>query len=127
MKVVTRARELVAAGWSAERTAELLGEEGVPVGINTVRRWTDQKTRLADQERDRARAARKARAAGAGPMGPRHATPEFKLARMRALRETARLKDAQIARVMALDFGDVMSDDTVSYALARGEYPRSLR
>jgi hypothetical protein len=127
MTVVTRARQLVAAGWTAEGAARLLAREGVTVDARSVRRWTDRRVQAAMELAEHDRTARKARQAGAGPMGPRHATPEYKLARMRALRERAGLKDAQIARVMTFDFGDVLSREMVRDALEHGRYPRSLR
>jgi hypothetical protein len=125
--VVTRARELAAGGWGAEEIVRLLARDGVTVDARSVRRWTDAKVRREYERHERERQARRARTAGTGPMGPRHATPEYKLARMRALRESAGLKDAQIARVMAHDFGDEISREMVARALADGVYPRSLR
>ena len=93
----------------------------------TVARWVRaESARRWHQDMDR-HAGDRAAERGSAPMGPREARPEFKLSRMRALREEAGMKDAQIARLMAFDFGDVMSHDTVARALAEGKYPRSLR
>lgn len=125
--VVTRARELVAAGWSPEEAVGLLARDGVTVDPRSVRRWTDVKVRRGFEDRDRERQAQRAAAAGGRPMGPHHATPEFKLARMKALREEVQLKDAQIARAMRHDFGDEISREMVAHALETGRYPRSLR
>lgn len=127
MTVVTRARELVAGGWTAEDAVRLLARDGVVVDAASVRRWTDPRARALMERQLRERNARKSAAAGARPMGPRHATAEFKLARMRVLREQAGLKDAQIARVMCLDFGDELTREMVTHALEHDRYPRSLR
>jgi hypothetical protein len=125
--VVTRARELARGGWGPEEIVRLLARDGVTVDARSVRRWTDAKVQRAYERHERERQARRAKAAGTGPMGPRHATPEYKLARMRALREHVSLKDAQIARLMRHDFGDEITRDMVSHALEMGRYPRSLR
>lgn len=127
MTVVTRARELVASGWSYEATARMLAAEGATVSACSVRRWTNRRARDAMEQREQLRQARKAEAAGANPMGPYHARPEFKLGRMRTLRDEVGLKDAQIARVMRHDFGDELTRATVARALETGRYPRSPR
>jgi hypothetical protein len=120
--VVTRARELARGGWGPEEIVRLLARDGVTVDARSVRRWTDAKVQRAYERHERERQARRAKAAGT-----RHATPEYKLARMRALREHVSLKDAQIARLMRHDFGDEISRDMVAHALATGRYPQSLR
>ncbi len=50
-------------------------------------------------------------------------SPEFRWARMRAL-ASAGLSARAIASVIKLDFGDVLSEDQVRYALQEDRMPR---
>jgi hypothetical protein len=127
---VTEARRLANGGWNDVEISELLLRNGFvrePVSKVTVGRWVRaQRAQRWREDIERTSAARAAEA-GARALGRRDVRPEFKLARMRALREHVGLKDAQIARLMRHDFGDEITRDMVAHALATGRYPRSLR
>jgi len=123
IKVVVRAREHVRAGWSIAETTRLLEREfGVTVDPRSVRRWTSDRYRRALERAERERRRRRSMEAGARPMGPSHATEEFKLARMRKLRELG-LSASDIAALMGHDFGDGLSAWQVRRALETGRYP----
>lgn len=123
MSVVTEARRLHAAGWNDVQIVNLLAREGVTVTKATVGRWVKPKreqTWRAECERFGAvRAAER----GGKPLGRRDARPEYKLARMQALRELG-VSFNSIAKVMGFDFGDELTEDQVRHALDLGRYPK---
>jgi DNA-binding transcriptional MerR regulator len=124
--VIQRARELREAGWTLDQISELVEREtGTRPACSTVHRWTDPAQERRHRERGRARHRRwSAAGAGAGGrLGSPRSSPEFKLARMRALSESARLSDAAIGRLMRFDFGDALSAVQVAHALRTGRYP----
>lgn len=126
MAVVRRAQELVGAGWSYTEARDILVREGVSVDARSIARWTDQRAADASARSDEATTARRAAVNGSTGVGTGRERPEYKLARMRALREQAGLKDAQIARLMTFDYGEPMTREMVQLALENGRYPRSL-
>lgn len=127
MPVISRARELTGDGYPAETVVRMLYEQmDVVVHRSSVRRWATRRGERAAAADNLRRAAVKARKNGARGIGNPRSGPEFKLARMRALRDVARLKDEQIARVMEFDYDDPITCDMVRYALKTGRYPRSL-
>jgi hypothetical protein len=121
IRMKMRAIEHRRAGWKMEEIIDLLEREfGHRPVQSTLSRWCDD----AQHELDRAANTRRAAAKRAAESGGRLRLPrtdEFKLARMRGLRD-AGLKDTQIAVVMAFDFGDGMSRDSVARALEDGRY-----
>jgi hypothetical protein len=121
IRVKMRAIEHRRAGWTLEATIDLLEREfGHRPVQSTLSRWCDDAQHELDRAANTRRAAvRRAAASGGRLRLPR--TDEFKLARMRGLRD-AGLKDTQIAVVMAFDFGDAMSRDSVARALEDGRY-----
>lgn len=126
MTVITRARELTEAGYSAARVVRTLEADGVIVSRSSVNRWTTARGARKWQQANKRRAAAQATKNGSTGMGDPRSRPEFKLARIRALSEIACLKDAQIARVMAFDFNEPITRAMVRYALRTGRYPRTL-
>lgn len=125
ISAIERARIHRAAGWSLRRIAEFVEEEvGRRPAVGTVQRWTDEEAARAHQARGLARHRRHsaAGAGGGGRLGNPRATPEFKLARMAAMRERD-LSLRSIAEMMALDFGDELSEHQVRYAFLTGRYP----
>lgn len=128
IRMVGRTRELRDAGWTCEEVADHLHAEfGMRPVQSTISRWADPSQRLKDATTNSSRSARARAERSRGRFRRLPQTPEFKMARMRGLRDEAGLKVTQIARVMAFDFGDVMSRDTVERALASNEYPRTFR
>lgn len=125
MPVVNKARTLRAGGWSLRRVAMWVAEEtGRKPSSSTVLRWTDPKNAAhkARHDRDRRRAYSARGAAAGGRLGSAHHTPEFRLARMRALR-ARRLSIRVIADLMTFDYGKPISPAQVKSALTAGRYP----
>jgi transposase len=115
---VNEARRYAEAGWSVAWIARRLG-----VAKGTVARWVDEDRHARWMEdSDRWHAVRAAKS-GAMGMG-RKQRPEFKFARMEALKAEG-LSCAAIAKVMNFDFGDGLSRHQVEYALVMGRYPSS--
>jgi hypothetical protein len=125
MTVVAEARRMADGGWTPTEIRDHLVRRGVQVTSTTIARWTNAKA-AKRQAAQRTQHNRAVSAGRSGRLGNSRATPEFKLARMRALREQTAMRDAQIARLMAFDFGDVMSRDAVNAALANNRYPSHL-
>jgi hypothetical protein len=126
MTVVTQARRYHDAGWGERAIVRFFAEDGITVSERTVKRWTDPELVERDAANDR---RRKREAAGrrsgrlADHIGAR-ATAEFKLTRMRALKERAGMGCGAIGRVMAFDFGGPpLTASQVRHALAAGRYP----
>lgn len=125
--MMERARQHYASEWNPREITELLEREfGRRPAENTVRCWVDQRFREANYTKSNSSAAIKRAKARKGRLAHPAMTrstngtrPEFKLARMQALREIG-LPVTQIAKVMELDFGDPMSDYKVRQALAAG-------
>jgi intein-encoded DNA endonuclease-like protein len=121
--IMQRARTLREAGFTLrEVAARVARETGHTPSDMTVLRWTDQA--WDEQEKASAR-ARTAKRAG-GRMVARSQSPEYKMARVAALRERGLSYNA-IAQVMELDFGDRMRTSTVRDALEANTYPKGLR
>lgn len=123
-----RANQLREAGWSLLQIQAILEREGVrPVpSQNTIWTWVTAKahTRQNTQKRlaDRAR-----RIAVSEFRWPGVRSPEWKLARMRRLRE-AGMSCAAIATVMTIDFPDTpVTQSQVDYAVRLGGTPRSFK
>lgn len=109
--IVKRARVLREAGWSLRRISALIEREtGRRPSINTVAYWTDadyEARKLAKNLR-RHRAA-SGRGAGAGArLGCHRHTPEFRLARVAALRAFG-VDVRSVALVMAFDYGEELA------------------
>lgn len=115
-KAVMRARELHGAGWSISKITVLLEREfGRRPGRPTVRSWVDQewaeharRRRLADPDK-RLRWT---------PSPRTNASPQWKLARMRELRERG-LSYLAIAAVAEVWWGEATTGPTVRYRLER--------
>lgn len=108
-KVRARVVELHEAGWPPKRIVELLQGEGVDPCPNTATVW-----RWTKPEKYEAQVAARR---GRGPYTfawPGYCSQEWKLQRMRALRETG-ISYAAVAAVMSLDFpaDPVMSEYVV--------------
>lgn len=128
--VMRRAREHREAGWSLRRICDFIEREvGRRPSPSTVQAWVNprahQRKIQADQERHRAFSALGS-AAGGRLGSPRH-TPEFKFARMLALRDLDGMSCQAIASAMHYDFGDELTADQVRWALSQGRIPRSIR
>lgn len=124
MTVVTRARALRGYGYKPAEIIRELANEGVTVSMDSVMRWTDAKHERRRQHQNRKSNQRKALRLGSQPMGPTHATPEYKLARMIALTECG-MTYAMVALVMEFDFGDRLHQDQVRYAVRHRAYPKN--
>lgn len=109
------------AGWTDEWIAEQLG-----VGKTTVGNWVKPHRARKNQEAVERSHARRATTRGARPLGHFLARPEFKLARMRALRDEAGVTYTGIAKVMWFDFGDPLTQSQVRHAIASGRYPKAV-
>jgi hypothetical protein len=121
IRVKMRAVEHRRAGWKIEEIIDYIEREfGHRPVQSTVSRWCDDAQHQLDRVANVRRAAARRAAESGGRLRLRR-TDEFKLARMRGLRD-AGLKDTQIAVVMAFDFGDGMSRDSVARALEDGRY-----
>ncbi len=125
MTVVTQARRYAEAGWKPMEIVRFLADDGIVVSLRSVIRWTNPDVVRADLRHSIARRRRDAtRRSGRLAMHITNPTPEFKLTRMRALRELP-VSYTAIAKVMAFDFGDTwLTDDKVRYALEIGHYPK---
>lgn len=120
--VVLEARRLREGEWSPDEIARLFSQRGVLVSARSVRRWTDPAVERADRLSDLRQSRAKA-AARSGRLGRSDATPEFRLARMRALRGLG-MSCGSIATVMNFDFGSGLSEHQVRWALETGRYPK---
>lgn len=105
-EAVKEAKHLFRNGWKPYSIAKLFKRRGNAVSETTVTAWVDPETaerrRAEGRQRARAKSAAKTRGRlGAGP--PR--SPEFKIARMRSLRDLG-VSYAAIATVMNFDFPD---------------------
>jgi hypothetical protein len=124
MTVVTKARHLAEGGWRPFEIVRLLAEDGIHVHASSVQMWVDptvaEKRRRRGIERRRRDATRRS---GRLAHFVTNATDEFKLVRMRALRERGLGANA-IAKVMTFDFEETLTQRQVEYALKTGRYPK---
>jgi transposase len=128
--MVRRACELRGAGWTYERIAELLNREFNPpqkVSKSTVYRWTGEGRAEAHRERERQRKLRQSVAKSGGRLGASHHTPEYRLERMVALHNVARLPLSAIARLMTFDYGEPISRRSVERAVTERRLPAPNR
>jgi len=122
---VREARELAAAGWKPMEIVRILARRGVdPLpSAGAVKWWLrgtlDIEAQMEAQRRHKAR--RSAERSGGRMLGGRPRTPEFKLARARALRAEG-LSLRAVATVMSFDFEPV-SERQVRHALEAGRWP----
>lgn len=126
IKVVVRARELRAAGWSLRRVRDLVEREtGRRPSLNTISYWTDSgyEQRKLARNRRRHRTFSAAGSGAGGKLGGAHHTPEFRLARMIALHHEAQLSVSAIARLMSFDYGERYSRDLVERAIVERKLP----
>lgn len=120
--VMLRAKDLREGGWSLRGIQQLLKEEtGFAPTDHTILYWTDPDFRRRDLARRRRRRSPRT---VPGRLGSPLASEDQKLERMQALRQH-NLSFRSIAEVMALDFGDQISEEQVRYALTNGRYPRA--
>lgn len=122
-KTRARAIELVDAGWSVYRTVRIMRKEGLYVTDGTVKRWVDPKFNELEIERV-TRNGRKRRASSRQPA--RGYTDDFKLERMRELRERG-LSFLAIGQVAAVWWGEELSDEVVSRVLGATDARRAYR
>lgn len=124
MTVVTQARKYAADGWKTADIVRFFAEDGITVGKDAVARWTNPQVEESARQRILKRNRRYA-SERSGRLGrPDLTTPEFKFARMRALRDEAGMTCGGIAKVMRFDFGDPLTDRQVRHALnVSGHYP----
>lgn len=124
MTVVTRARELVDAGWSYDAAARLLANEGITVAARTISRWCDPARQEADRRRNleyhRAHSAQDATYRLKG------STPEYRAGFIRLLAGHGMLR-TQIAIACTVVFGVTVSRDDVVAVLDEDRVPRALR
>jgi hypothetical protein len=114
-KVVKRARELRAAGWSLRDTARIMTSEGMPVATSTVYRWSNAKGYQKELERA-AHNGRLRRAVNRRPS--RGYTLEFKVERMRELAERD-VSARAIGQVTKVWFGEELSERAVRKRLEK--------
>lgn len=122
-KVRARALEHLDAGWSVYATARLMRAEGMPVAQSTLKRWADPKFHRAEIERA-ARNGRRRRAVSRQPA--RSYTDEFKVERMRELRER-NLSLLAIGQVAAVWWGEELTDEAVGRILGSTDGRRAYR
>lgn len=124
-ETVAAARRLHSGGWSIYGIAKLMRRQGTSVDETTIAEWVDpqlaERRRLLQARRYRINSARKTQGRlGAGPSR----SPEFRLERMRNLRELGVSFNA-IAKVMTFDFpGEPITEDQARHALRNNEPPR---
>lgn len=124
MTVVTTAREMHDAGWGDAEIQRYFAARGIDVSLTAIGRWCNpaQAARqLANQKRWNAILASRRSVS----IGPKHARPEFKFARLCALR-AAGLSVTAAAAVMRLDFGDDLTPGQVRHAEMVGRYPKKV-
>lgn len=123
---VTRARALYEAGWTQVDIRRLLIRERLvdDVAPTTVTRWVNAEAQQTWEANIRDARAARAKRRGERPMGYPHARPEFKLARVRALR-AAGMKMSDIAIVMSHDFEPV-TEAQIRHALRIGRWPKRV-
>lgn len=103
--VSEQARELAEGGWDLSGIVRVLHRRGYPVGQRAVERWISADRADRQREHDLASKRRRdARRSGGRFLG-RERSPEFKLARIHALRELG-LGATSVAKAMRLDFPD---------------------
>ena len=119
------ARTLGDAGWEPTQIVRIFARRGVnPLPTPSAVRWwlsgsANFERQMEHQRRSKAR--RQARASGGRMLGkPR--TPEFKLARIRALAQR-NISVRSIAVLIQFDLGDPITESQVRRALERGIYP----
>lgn len=119
--------ELYEAGWKPAEIERILHDEGMPVpSRNTMWIWTHPKA-AAEQARRDVAVARRWRVGAATFAWPGVRTPEWKVGRMRALRQTG-MSFSAITKVMNVDFpNEPLTEDEVRYAIHGGKPPICLR
>jgi hypothetical protein len=125
VNLVTSVRRYADAGWSIAQLLDFIEREhGFRPHQSTISRWLDPAQRARDARTNERRAARRR----AEETGGRHLragqTPEFKIARVQALRR-GRLSFDAIAVVMSLDY-EAINGEQIRHALAVGHYPKSI-
>ena len=128
MPLVREARQLGRAGWTPHQIAGIFRKRGVDPcpPPNTIRYWLRGGLDMEKQrELDRRHKARVRAERSGGRIVSRAATPEFKVARIRGLRELG-VSYAAIAKVMTFDFGERITEKQVRDAAVTGTYPRRL-
>lgn len=128
MRTVLRVRELNAAGWTPTQMLEVLEREGFSVpSLTTIYLWLRPDYRERSKQATARRAARRS-AATSDLRWPAKRSPEWKVARMRQLRDETCLSFAAIAAVMTHDFPDTpVTARSVEHTLKHGGTPRTLR
>lgn len=125
-RVVARAREHFKAEWGVEEIRRLLEREfGRRPSWHTVKGWVDP--RFAERRRTIIRKTNRAyrlRRDGRRPV--RQVSDEWKLARMRELRDRD-LSFLAIAQVAAVWWGDELTDEAVSRVLGATDARRAYR
>ena len=115
----TQAIRYAEAGWTDAWIGRELGVSKATVGT-----WTKPQREQRAREALQRHHALRSEARGRKPLGYPFARPEFKLARMRALRALP-MTCRSIAHVMAFDFGDHwLTERNVRHALETGRYPK---
>lgn len=119
--VADRARELHAAGFPKKRIAKIVADEfGLPAPptANTITAWVDPELAERWKDANRIRKRHRLRSATLSVVQGAARSDDWKLERMRALREGG-LSYRAVAAVMSLDFpDDPVTEDQVRYALA---------
>ena len=121
--VMQTARRMSAGGWTAQEIRDYFLRHGIRPAPHwtTIKVWTDEA--YAERHAEKRAAHNRSRsAAKTGRLGRPDHTPEFKLSRLRALRETG-MSTATVAQLMRFDYGDPISEGQVEYALEVGRYP----
>lgn len=121
------AKRMYAAGWKPYTIWQLYRRRGHAVSANTVKEWCRPELAAKRREAQRRRKNAKAAELTDGRMPTAWLSPEWRLARMRAL-DRAGLSARAIARVMSFDFPDSpLTEHQVRNALANDVVPRPLR
>jgi hypothetical protein len=125
VSLVMEVRRYRQSGWTIARLLDFIEEEhGVRPHQSTVSRWLDPIQATREAHNSSVRSARRRAATTGGRHVRAGRTPEFKLARMQALRERG-LTVAGIAIVMSLDY-EPITEQQVLYALDVGKFPKAL-
>ena len=125
-QLAVRAREHFEAGWKLSEIVRLIEREyGRRPNWRTVKSWVDPE--WADRQKEKMRPVERRRRERHGERRPRtDLSDEFKLARMRDLRDRG-ISYHAIGQVAAVWWGEELNVEQVSSWLGRGERRRAYR
>ena len=111
-------------GWSIQGIQHYLARQGVERSWQTVKRWADPKfaerRRVETRQRERTRWGQRTD----GKLGRRDHSPEFRVARIRALHSEAGLSVSALVRLMRFDYDPLLTRHEVERAVLFGVPPK---